>query len=531
MSFLSYIRKPVAAFGGGASYFGETGGMSGQIAAPKTASSSVLNRAWSQIARTVKEIGPRRRDNEINLKADLPGTDEERLLAAFQECIDHRGGEVAARARAAAIGQAYLGLNVDGRRRFSVLLSDRFAVDRAAVDAAIQDVQSANDGDDRSKAETQLRDALQAPRVRVLRQFNALPEGVKFLVDMRAELLGWQRETPVLKPLQQDLQRLLASWFDVGFLQLQQIDWSAPAALLEKLIEYEAVHRIRSWDDLKNRLDSDRRCYAFFHPRMPDEPLIFVEVALVQGIAGDVGELLDMDKPAGDPARADTAIFYSISNAQKGLSGISFGDFLLKRVVAALSQELPNLKNFATLSPIPGLARWMSANPDEVGATPLTTDERKALRAAIADTDAGLSGEGKTATLDAGDPPEPLDDDLSDQDLITAALATKYWSEDTGLAAALAPPMLRLASDYLLNCKGRGGRALDPVAHFHLSNGARMERLNWLGDRSGNGIRQSAGMMINYLYKLSEIDQNHESYSAPDRVIPVSNGIKALAKR
>ena len=531
MSFLCHIRKSVTASGGGAFYVGETGGMSGQITATKTSSSSVLNRAWSQIARTVKEIGPRRRGNEINLKADLPGTDEERLLAAFQECIDHRGGEVAARARAAAIGQAYLGLNNDGRRRFAVLLTECFAADRTAVDAAIQDVQSANDGDDRSKAETQLRDALQAPRVRVLRQFNALPEGVKFLVDMRAELLGWQRETPVLKPLQQDLQRLLASWFDVGFLQLQQIDWSAPAALLEKLIEYEAVHRIRSWDDLKNRLDSDRRCYAFFHPRMPDEPLIFVEVALVQGIAGDVGELLDMDKPAGDPARADTAIFYSISNAQKGLSGISFGDFLLKRVVAALSQELPNLKNFATLSPIPGLARWMSANPDEVGATPLTTDERKALRAAIADTDAGLSGEGKTATLDAGDPPEPLDDDLSDQDLITAALAIDYWSEDTGLAEALAPPMLRLASDYLLNRKGQGGRALDPVAHFHLSNGARMERLNWLADRSGNGIRQSAGMMINYLYKLSKIDQNHESYSAPDRVIPVSNGIKALAKR
>ena len=505
--------------------------MSDQIAAPETAPSSVLNRAWAQIARTVKEIGPRRRDNEINLKADLPKTDEEHLLAAFQECVDSRGGEVAARARAASIGQAYLGLNEDGRRRFAVLLAERFAVDRAAVDAAIQDVQSAEDDDERLKAETSLHDALQAPRVRVLRQFNALPEGVKFLVDMRAELLGWQRETPVLIPLQQDLQRLLASWFDVGFLQLQQIDWGAPAALLEKLIEYEAVHRIRSWDDLKNRLDSDRRCYAFFHPRMPDEPLIFVEVALVQGIAGDVGELLDMHKPAGDPARADTAIFYSISNAQKGLAGISFGDFLIKRVVAALSQELPNLKNFATLSPIPGLARWMSTKLDEVEGTPLTSDERKALRAAIAAANTGLSGDGKTAALDAGDPPERLDDDLSDQDLITAALEIEYWSEDAGLAAALAPPMLRLGSDYLLNRKGRGGRALDPVAHFHLSNGARMERLNWLGDRSGNGIRQSAGMMINYLYNLSEIDQNHESYSAPDRVIPVSSGIKALAKR
>jgi malonyl-CoA decarboxylase len=509
--------------------------MSEQVSAPEPAPSaaptSVLNRAWSQIARTVKEIGPRRRDNEIVLNADLPLNDEARLVAAFQECVDGRGGEVAARARAAAIGQAYLGLSEDGRRRFAVLLAERFDVDRSAVDSAIQEVQSAEDAPARHEAESRLRDALIAPRVRVLRQFNALPEGVKFLVDMRAELLGWQRETPALAPLQEDLRRLLTSWFDVGFLQLQQIDWAAPAALLEKLIEYEAVHRIRSWDDLKNRLDSDRRCYAFFHPRMPDEPLIFVEVALVEGIAGDVGELLDMDKPADDPAQADTAIFYSISNAQQGLAGISFGDFLIKRVVAALSQELPNLKNFATLSPIPGFARWMSGKPDEMDETPLTADQQKVLRAAIAAADAGLSGEGDTAALDAGDPPTPLDEDMTDRELINAALAIEYWSENSALAAALETPMQRLAADYLLNRKGRGGRALDPVAHFHLSNGARMERLNWLGDRSGNGIRQSAGMMINYLYKLSEIDQNHESYSAPDRVIPVSNAIKSLAKR
>lgn len=505
--------------------------MKDQGVTPGTAPSSVLNRAWAKIARTVKEISPRRRDNEINLKADLPENDEERLLTAFQECVDSRGGEVAARARAAAIGQAYLGLNEEGRRRFALLLAERFAADRAAVDAAILDVQAAENEDDRLKAETRLRDALQAPRVRVLRQFNALPEGVKFLVDMRAELLGWQRDTPALAPLQQDLQRLLANWFDVGFLQLQQIDWGAPAALLEKLIEYEAVHRIRSWDDLKNRLDSDRRCYAFFHPRMPNEPLIFVEVALVEGIAGDVGELLDMHKPAGDPFRANTAIFYSISNAQKGLAGISFGDFLIKRVVAALSQELPNLKNFATLSPIPGLARWMNAKPDEAAATALSADEQKALRAAIAAANAGLYHDGDTAALDAGDPLEPMDEALTDQELIATALAIEYWSEDATLAAALEQPMLRLAADYLLNRKGHGGRALDPVAHFHLSNGARMESLNWLGDRSGNGIRQSAGMMINYLYKLSEIDQNHESYSTPDRIIPVSNAIKALAKR
>ncbi len=483
--------------------------------------SSVLNRAWSQIARAVREIGPRRRGAEIALKPDLPQADEERLVAAFQECVEHRGGEVQARARAAALGQAYLGLDETGRRRFVEILAERFDVDSDRVDAAIAAVQGAHTYEARAKAESELRSALEARRVRVLTQFNGLPEGVKFLVDLRAELLGWQRASPVLVGLQEDLRRLLANWFDIGFLELRQIDWNASAALLEKLIRYEAVHRIRSWDDLKNRLDSDRRCYAFFHPRMPDEPLIFVEVALVSGMAGDVGELLDEARPADDPRQADTAIFYSISNAQAGLAGISFGDFLIKRVVGALTAELPNLKTFATLSPIPGLCGWIARAPDEAADLTLTKDEQAALRAAL--KDAAPDG----AAPDGAAP----DGAAADLALVEAALALPDWIDHPALADALEAPMTRLAADYLYNRKRSDGRALDPVAHFHLSNGARMERLNWLGDRSGNGVRQSAGMMMNYLYKLSEIDANHEAYSAPERRIVASTAIRNAAKR
>lgn len=486
---------------------------SSAIVAETEKSPSVLNRAWSQIARTVREIGPKRRGVEITLRPDLPEADENALAQAFQECIEHRGGEVRARGRAAALGQAYLSLNETGRRRFLEVLATRFDADRAIVDTAIAAVQSAPDDDARRVAAAKLRDALEAPRIRVLTQFNALPEGVKFLVDMRAELLKWQKESPALVGLQDDLRRLLTHWFDIGFLELRQIDWDASATLLEKLIRYEAVHRIRSWDDLKNRLDSDRRCYAFFHPRMPDEPLIFVEVALVAGMAGDVGVLLDEESPAADPDQADSAIFYSISNAQAGLAGISFGDFLIKRVAGALTAEFDNLKTFATLSPIPGLRGWMAKSPEEAAETTLATDERRALRKALKAADATMP-ETKT--------------DLA---LIEAALDHPAWPSDEAIAGALEAPMTRLAADFLFNRSRAGGRRLDPVAHFHLSNGARMERLNWLADRSKNGLRQSGGMMINYLYKLSEIDENHEAYAAPDRRVVASSAVKSAAKR
>jgi malonyl-CoA decarboxylase len=296
----------------------------------------------------------------------------------------------------------------------------------------------------------------------------------------------------VLAGLEEDLKRLLANWFDIGFLELKRITWESPAALLEKLMAYEAVHEIRGWTDLKNRLDADRRCFAFFHPRMPDEPLIFVEVALVSGMTGDIHALLDEAAPIGDPHAADTAIFYSISNCQRGLDGISFGDFLIKRVVDALATELPRLKVFATLSPVPGFRAWLERESGAAYSHLLLPTERSAIDA--------LGGEAPEHDL--------------------AALLDHY--ADPRIATALRDPLIRLCARYLLHEQTPSGRALDPVAHFHLSNGARVERLNWLGDTSPKGLQQSAGIMVNYLYRLSEIETNHEAYRGEGRVAAAS---------
>ena len=410
-------------------------------------------------------------------KPDLPAADADLLRERFAECLSAKGGEVSARSRAVDLGKAYLALDDSGRQRFLGILAREFDRDGEALDTAVEGLRTAPERDRRA-AESVLREALVPPRVRLLRQFNALADGVKFLVDLRTDLLRFRRENPDLSGLEDDLRQLLASWFDVGFLELRRMDWLSPAALLEKLIAYEAVHEIRDWHDLKNRLDSDRRCYAFFHPNMPDEPLIFVEVALVNGLADNIHTLLDESQPVGDPARADTAIFYSISNAQRGLAGIGFGDFLIKRVVDSLRAELPNLRTFATLSPIPGFRRWLRDNPDEA---------------------------------------------------VEAAIGREGWWRDPAAAEAARAPVMRAVADYLLHAKRGGGKAYDSVAHFHLTNGARMQRLNWLADLSGNGLAQSAGVMINYLYRLGTIEANHEGYSGEGR-ITASSAVRSLAK-
>ncbi|HVI50379.1 MAG TPA: malonyl-CoA decarboxylase [Candidatus Sulfotelmatobacter sp.] len=453
-----------------------------------------LRGLWRDIAATLgaapKAISP-----------ELPADDADILRAQMRDCLEEKGGEVSARARAAALGRSYLALNAEGRKRFLRILADEFGTDRVRVDAAMADVAAAADLPARFKAEQSLRQALESPRLRLLTQFNALPEGVKFLVDLRAELLPLTRADAAMAALESDLKDLLDSWFDVGFLELERITWRSSALVLEKIMAYEAVHAIQGWRDLKNRLDSDRRLYAFFHPRMPDEPLIFVEVALVNGMAGNVLELLDENAPVGDPEKADTAIFYSINNAQKGLVGISFGNFLIKKVVDRLSHEFPNLKTFATLSPIPGFRSWLDEK--------LATGEGSLLLPADQKVLAGVS--------------KALGAECS----LKAVLAAP-WQSDTALAEQLRPLLSRLCVRYLGEKKG-SGRALDPVAHFHLSNGARMERLNWLGDGSAKGITQSAGMMINYLYKLSEIDANHESYRGQGKIV-LSSAVKALGK-
>jgi malonyl-CoA decarboxylase len=354
----------------------------------------------------------------------------------------------------------------------------------------------------RPKAEAALRQALEAPRIRLLTQFNALPQGVKFLVDLRAELMEYTRKDATLAALDDDLRRLLTSWFDIGFLELRQITWDSPATLLEKLIDYEAVHEIRSWEDLKNRLDSDRRCFAFFHPRMPNEPLIFVEVALVNGIADNVGDLLDESAPVVDPERnANTAIFYSISNAQQGLAGISFGGFLIKRVVDVLARELPGLRAFSTLSPIPGFRRWLDGQLDAGGSILLPAEAKKLQEATGVEGDAAA---------------------------LRNALERAHWHQDPRLTEALQGPLMRLCARYLVNEKGRGNRARDPVAHFHLTNGARVERINWLGDTSERGLRASAGLMVNYLYELGRIEENHERYTGEGGVTASSAVMRLL---
>ena len=434
-------------------------------------------------------------------RPELSTEDMDRVRDQLRDCLEGKGGEVSARARAAALGRTYLALNEIGRGRFLRVLASEFDIDRAALHATLERLRRAKTEDETRKMERALHQALEAPRIKLLTQFNALPEGVKFLVDMRAELMGLAREDAELAALELDLKQLLAGWFDIGFLEVKRITWDSPASLLEKLTGYEAVHAIRSWKDLKNRLDIDRRCFAYFHPRMPDEPLIFVEVALTQGIADNVQILLDETAPMGDPGEADTAIFYSISNCQRGLSGISFGDFLIKRVVDQLAAELPHLKTYATLSPIPGFRTWLDRRLATEGEEILTAAERKALDAMPVDGERTLRG----------------------------LLSRNGWHRDEGAAQAVRGPLQRLAARYLLTEKAPTGRALDPVAHFHLSNGARIERLDWRGDTSGKGMQQSWGMMVNYLYRLADIEANHESYSGEAKVA-ASSSFQRLAK-
>ena len=423
-----------------------------------------------------------------DIAASPPGEAEEPIEAQIRACLEGRGGEVSARNRAARLARTYLGLAPAGQRAFLETLAG-FDSDPGALARAYQALQEAEDPAARAGATVALRRVLEPPRQKLLRQFTSIPNGVKFLVDLRATLRQ-ANDGPSLLALESDLHGLLASWFDIGFLELRRIDWSSPASLLERLVGYEAVHSIRSWRDLKNRLDSDRRCYAFFHPRMPDEPLIFVEVALVQGLAESVQKLLDEKAPLLDPHTADTAIFYSISNCQSGLSGISFGNFLIKRVVEELTHEFRNLHTFATLSPVPGFRRWLgellATGPDGL----FSTEEAASLRtAAPADKPAAETGAAALLSI----------------------LARRGWWRDPAMARAAEPVLRRLCARYLL-AESNGSRALDPVAHFHLSNGARLERINMLADVSERGVKEGATLMVNYLYDPERIEEWHEDY-------------------
>ena len=455
---------------------------SSAVAAPGAVTSpGLFDRAWRRIASVWRDMA-----------STVAPEGDDGIAAQMEACLAGRGGEVSARARAAKLAETYLELDDNGRLQFLGTLAG-FDSDGAGLGEAFAAIQNAADPAGRAAAQARMRRLLEPPRVKLLTQFTTIPDGMKFLVDLRATLLAVMGKDKVLAALEGDLKQLLANWFDLGFLELKRIDWNSSAALLERLVGYEAVHEIRSWSDLKNRLDSDRRCYALFHPRMPSEPLIFVEVALVKGLAGSVQRLLDKKAPVLDPGEADTAIFYSISNCQAGLAGISFGNFLIKRGVELLHREFPNLKTFATLSPLPGYRRWLDGMLAENAPGLLSDEEDTALRtAAPVDGAAPETGAAAFRTI----------------------LARRGWLRDPALRRAVEAPLIRLAARYLLTAEGRHkGRALDPVAHFHLSNGARVERLNMAADTSEKGLRESAAVMVNYQYDPARIEGYHEDYA------------------
>ncbi|WP_044588468.1 malonyl-CoA decarboxylase [Bradyrhizobium sp. LTSPM299] len=363
-------------------------------------------------------------------------------------------------------------LDAAGRHGFQNYLAAAFQPDPTTLrDAAKRYL-----ADSTAEAAAALAQAADPPRQEVLRRMNMAPGGTAVLIAMRSEITPHLKSDPDLKLLDADLKHLFASWFNRGFLELRRIDWQSPAAVLEKLIAHEAVHEIKGWDDLRRRLAPDRRCFAFFHPALPGEPLIFVEVALVEGLATALAPLLlpdtDEDTARTRGARADTAIFYSISNCQDGLRGVSFGNFLIKQVVEELQTEFPQLQRFSTLSPIPGFRRWL--------------------------------GQGSASGHDAA----AMLRDIDSED----------WWRDAAKSEALRPVLMKLCAQYLTRSPASGNR-IDPVARFHLGNGARLERINWLGNTAGRAMQESFGIMVNYLYDHDSIERNHEAFARVGEIV------------
>jgi len=421
---------------------------------------------------------------------DLVGVDVEFIKKQINECILARGGEISSRWRSVELGKIYLNLSKTGKERFMKIIARDFDTDKNLIKNQLKKFENAEDEAGIINAEVELAKTLIPPRLRLLKQFSTLPNGFKFLIDFREELLPIRQNDIYLRKLDRDLKSLLSSWFDIGLLDLTEISWQSPALLLEKLIGYEAVHEIRSWRDLKNRLDSDRLCFAFFHNKIPQEPLIFVEVALMDRIADSIQKILDEEAVTIQPGEADTAIFYSISNAQKGLAGINLGNFLIKRVVDYISNKLEGVKHYATLSPVPKFRTWLDPILRQGDESILTSSEQKKIRAVSQATNAA---EGLRNILNSD------------------------WCSENSLTKLLYPLLMRLCAYYLCQVK-QDKKAYDPVANFHLANGARIERLNWLGDTSKKGMQQSGGIMVNYYYKMTDIEKNHEYYITENRI-------------
>jgi malonyl-CoA decarboxylase len=418
-------------------------------------------------------------------RRDAPAVRSESFVELCEELLTGRG-EASGVALAGEILDQYSELTTGPRIAFFEALASRFGVDHAKLDAAIADWQ-AKPSDATAAA---VHKAAEPRRQELFRRLNLAPGGTSALVGMRENLLDAMDHRDDLMAVDADFVHLFSSWFNRGFLVLRRIDWSTPASILEKIIKYEAVHRIGSWDDLRRRIDpTDRRCYAFFHPALIDEPLIFVEVALTRDIPDAVAPILSVERDAPEPEKANTAVFYSISNCQRGLAGVSFGSFLIKQVVQEICRDNPKMQTFVTLSPVPDFARWLDRERSTDNSLALSAEDRTAL--------AGL------------DQPD--------------------WWQAEAARDALREPLMRAAAWYFLRAKNRRGMPVDSVARFHLGNGARLERINWLADLTEKGITQSYGLMVNYLYDLDDIEKNHEAF-AGSRAVVASNSVKRLQR-
>ncbi|MBB2688104.1 MCD, Malonyl-CoA decarboxylase MCD [Rhizobium sophoriradicis] len=404
-------------------------------------------------------------------------------LETLCEMLLSSRGEASGMALAAEILDRWGALDSEGAQKFFHMLQQKFGPDTARLDQAIEDYRT----DKSSAAVIALHQAAEPRRQELLRRLNHAPNGTATLVRMRQQLLASKDRSEAYHALDSDFTHLFGSWFNRGFLTLRPIDWTTPAYILEKIIRYEAVHEIAGWEELRRRLaPADRRCFAFFHPRLADEPLVFVEVALTRSVPKAIADVLDEGREQINADEATTAVFYSISNCQDGLRGISFGNFLIKQVVEDLRKDLPGLKNFVTLSPVPGFARWL--------AKVRATGDRSLSQAAL-----------ETLTL--------LDD--------------PNWPGSESSAAEVERVLLPLAARYFLTERTPEGRPVDPVARFHLGNGARLERVNFLGDRSPKALQQAHGLMVNYFYKLDDIVANHEALAQRGEVI-ASPAVKSL---
>ncbi|WP_034990641.1 malonyl-CoA decarboxylase [Beijerinckia mobilis] len=398
------------------------------------------------------------------------------------EALLSERGEASGLAQAAEILDLYQTLGEAEKLTLFTALLEKFGPNRQKLQEVVrrwlEDPAHADAGD--------LHYFSEAARQELFRRLNRAPGGTHALVHMRADLLALLAKHKYLAPVDRDFAHLLAVWFNRGFLVLRSIDWSTPAIVLEKIIRYEAVHQIHDFSDLRLRIDApDRRCYGFFHPSLSDEPLIFVEVALTEKIPSAIGPLLMVEREFVRPEKARTAVFYSISTCQKGLAGVSFGNFLIKQVVEELRRDLPNLTTFVTLSPVPGFIQWLQSAED----LPVNADQRSALQ----------------------------------------ALQELDWPDKTEETERLQKILEPLAAHYFLKAKRADGRPRDSVARFHLGNGARLEQIHWLADKSPKGLRDGAGFMVNYLYDLDDIEKNHEAFVKTGDVT-ASSSVKKMLK-